>query len=331
MNTIGVDVDSTNLVCQIHRHGKPFPMATFTNDPLGHRRFIKWATKRQQPARVCMEATGVYSLMFSLTLHTADLIEVMVVNPKTIKHFATATLQRGKTDALDAAVILEYLERMPFQLWQPPADEILEIQHITRRVVQLTADLTCERNRHKTAKRLGAIGQVVANDTAVTMRHLERRIKQMEQASLALIETIPELSQQLELITTTTGIAKRTGSRILIELACLPVDMTAAQWVAYSGLDPRPYESGSSTCKPRRISKAGNRYLRNALFYPAMVASQHDKHVNAFYEHLLEKGKKPKQAIVAIMRKLLLAIWGMLKHGQPWDGNKFYQLSENTA
>lgn len=327
MNTIGVDVDSINLVCQIRRNGKDFPIATFSNDSAGHRRFIKWATKRGQSARVCMEATGVYSLPFALMLHTVELIDVMVVNPKAIKHFATANLQRGKTDALDAAVILEYLERMPFRLWQPPSDEVLEIKHITRRIVQLTVDLTRERNRHKAAKRLGAIGRVVANDTAVTMRHLERRIKQMEQASLELIETIPELNEQLKLITTATGIAKKTGPRILIELASLPDDMSGAQWVAHAGLDPRPYESGTSTHKPRRISKAGNRYLRDALFFPALVASQKDKHVKAFYEHLINKGKKPMQAIVAIMRKLLLAIWGMFKHQQPWDGNKFYKLT----
>lgn len=327
MNTIGVDVDSINLVCQIRRNGKDFPLATFSNDPAGHRQFIKWATKRRQPARVCMEATGVYSLPFALMLHTVELIEVMVVNPKAIKHFATANLQRGKTDALDAAVILEYLERMPFREWQPPSDEILEIQHITRRIVQLTGDLTRERNRHKAAKRLGALGRVVANDTAVTMRHLERRIQQMEQASLDLIESIPELNEQLSLVTTATGIAKKTGPRILIELAALPDDMSGAQWVAHAGLDPRPYESGVSTNKPRRITKAGNRYLRDALFFPALVASQKDKHVKAFYQHLLSKGKKPMQAIVAIMRKLLLAIWGMLKNQQPWDGNKFYRLT----
>ena len=327
MNTIGVDVDSVNLVCQIRRNGKDYPSATFSNDPVGHRRFVKWATKRGQPARVCMEATGVYSLPFALMLQTVALIEVMVVNPKAIKHFATANLQRGKTDALDAAVILEFLERMPFRRWQPPADDILEIQQITRRIVQLTADLTRERNRHKAAVRLGALGRVVANDTAVTMRHLERRIQQMEQASLELMEAIPELHTQLTLITTTTGIAKKTGPRILIELAALPDDMTAAQWVAHAGLDPRPYESGVSTNKPRRISKAGNRYLRDALFFPALVASQKDKHVKAYYQHLLQNGKKPMQAIVAIMRKLLLAIWGMLHHQQPWDGNKFYKLT----
>lgn len=327
MNTIGVDVDSKFLVCQIRRNGKTFPAATFSNDPAGHRKFIKWATKHHQPARVCMEATGVYSLPFALALHASQSIEVMVVNPKAIKHFATASLQRGKTDSLDAAVILEFLERMPFKPWQPPSDEVLEIQHISRRIVQLTADLSRERNRRHAALRLGNIGRVVANDTAVTMRHLQRRIDALEQTGLDLIESIPELKQKLDIITSTTGIAKKTGPRILIELVGLPQEMTGPQWVAYAGLDPRPHESGTSTSKPRRISKAGNRYLRNALYFPALVASRHDPNVKAFYQQLVNRGKKPIQAIVAVMRKLLLAIWGMFKNNTPWDGNKFYKIT----
>lgn len=327
MNTIGVDVDSKYLVCQIRRSGKNFPAAQFSNDPVGHRKFIKWATKHAKPARVCMEATGVYSLPFALALHTVPQIDVMVVNPKAIKHFATANLQRGKTDRLDAAVILEYLERMPFRCWQPPGDEILEIQHISRRIVQLNTELTRERNRHKAACRLGNFGRIVANDTAVNMRHLERRITLLEHSVLELIEAMPELSEKLTLLTSTTGIARKTGPRILAELATLPADMTGPQWVAHAGLDPRPYESGTSTNKPRRITKAGNRYLRDALFFPALVASQKDPHVKAFYEKLLNRGKKPLQAIIAIMRKLLLAIWGMLKNNEKWDGNKFYKIA----
>ncbi len=327
MNTIGVDVDSKNLVCCIRRNGKNYPQAIFSNDATGHRKFINWATKRGKSARVGMEATGVYSLPFALALHESKLIEVMVINPKAVKHFATAKLQRGKTDSLDALAILEYVERMPFRVWQPPSDKVMEIQHITRRIVQLNTELTRERNRHKAACRLGRIGKVVASDTAVNMRHLERRIAHLEQASVELIEQLPELNESLRIITSTTGIAHKTGPRILAELATLPDDMAGAQWVAHAGLDPRPYESGSSTNKPRRITKAGNRYLRDALYYPALVASQKDKHVRAYYQHLINNGKKPMQAIVAIMRKLLLAIWGMLKNGEEWNGNKFYKMA----
>ena len=327
MNYIGVDVDSKLLVClALDEMGKHNGSNTFNNSPSGFRKLIKWATRRNTNARVCMEATGVYSIPLALALHSEPLIETAVVNPRTIKKFAEARLQRGKTDALDAESIAEFLFRMPFRLWEPPAEEILELQLMTRRVVQLNAELTRERNRHAAAKRMGAVGRFVANDTAVNMRHIERRIETVEQECLSLIGDIPELDNKMKLIKTIPGIADKTGSRILAELSSLPPEMKAKQWVAYAGLDPRPHESGTTT-KPRRITKDGNKYLRNALYFPALVAYRNDPNINAFYTKLIERGKKPIQAIVAIMRKLLLTIWGMFKSNTPWDPNKFYKIA----
>lgn len=327
MNLIGIDVDSVNLVCRIRRDGKDYPEKTFSNDAAGHGKLIRWASRGGSQARVCMEATGVYSMPLALALHAAEGIEVMVVNPKVIKHFTTVTLQRGKTDSLDAGSILEFVQRMPFRAWQPPCEEVLELQHISRRIVQLNTELTRERNRHKQARRLGSWGRVVANDTKVNMNHLKRRIAHLEDAALKLVESVPVLAEKLALLVSATGIAAKTGPRILAEIMALPEDMQAEQWVAHAGLDPRAYESGTSTNKPRRISKAGNRYLRDALFFPAMVATRYDPNVKAYYEKLISRGKKPKQALVAVMRKLLLAIWGMFRHNAPWDGEKFYRMA----
>lgn len=87
-NNIGVDVDSKLRVCKIRRSGKDYPVAEFDNSPAGHRKFIRWATKHNKPARVVMEATGVYSVLFALALHQTQTIEGMVANPKVIKNFA---------------------------------------------------------------------------------------------------------------------------------------------------------------------------------------------------------------------------------------------------
>lgn len=329
MNYVGVDVDSTFLVCQINRDGKSNSSAQFDNTPAGYRKFAKWATRRGATARVCMEATGVYSLPFALALNIENDIEVSVVNPRAIKKYADSIMQRGKTDLMDAAVILDYAQRMDFKQWQAPSEETLEIKHICRRIVQLNVEHTREGNRNKAAKRLGSLGKVIAHDTELNMRYLLRRIDALEQTVLELIECTPELKNLLDLLCSTTGIARKTGPRILAELLTLPEDMSAKQWVAHAGLDPRPDESGSSTRK-RRVSKQGNKYLRNALYFPALVASRRDPNVKAFYEKLIAAGKKPMQALVAIMRKLLLSIWGMFQYGTEWDGNKFYSI-ENSA
>ena len=110
MNHIGVDVDAQYLVCKARFDDRDLSIRQFDNTAIGYRQFIKWATAKGAKARVCMEATGVYSRPFALALHSAADIEVSVVNPKAIKRFADASLQRGtKSRCLQA-------KRMP---WMP--------------------------------------------------------------------------------------------------------------------------------------------------------------------------------------------------------------------
>ena len=104
------------------------------------------------------------------------------------------------------------------------------------------------------------------------------------------------------------------------------VRLTARQWVAHAGLDPRHHDSATSIHKPARISRAGNRYLRAALFMPALVATQHDPNIRAFYHKLVDRGKTKMQAIVAVMRKLLHALHGMLHTDSDFVGEKFYVI-----
>ena len=93
-----------------------------------------------------------------------------------------------------------------------------------------------------------------------------------------------------------------------------------------AGLDPRHFTSGTSVAKRSRLSKAGNRYIRQALTMPALSAKSHDPHVRGFFEHLIALGKTPLQAVCAVMRKLLHAIHGMLAHDQAFDNTRFYAL-----
>jgi transposase len=331
VNAVGVDVDSEELVCVMQRAEERLPLATFANTAAGHKKFIRWATKGGRPAQVCLEATGIYSLEFALALHHAKNVAVMVVNPRAIKDFGRACMQRAKTDAVDAGGILEYLQRMPFTAWQPPAPEILELQAVNRRIVQLTTERTREKNRRHASEFAGASGDAIAHDIEVNIHHLERRIERMHDSGLQLVRGVPALATKLAHLVSTKGIGVSSAMRLLAELLVLPDDLAAPQWVAHAGLDPRPYESGTSVHRPRRITKVGNRHLRAALYMPALVAIQHEPNVKAFYNKLVSRGKKPMQAVVAVMRKLLHAIWGMLKHDQDFDGEKFFKMTATST
>jgi transposase len=155
-----------------------------------------------------------------------------------------------------------------------------------------------------------------------SIARLERDRKRLLRMARELVQQDAELTRRHALLLSTPGIAETSALQLLAELHSFGVEATARQWVAYAGLDPREHTSGSSVAKKPRISRKGNSNLRRALFMPALVAAQREPHLKAFYERLLARGKAKRQAQVAVMRKLLCAIFGMFKHNQPFDGSK---------
>jgi transposase len=323
---VGIDISADELVVAVERDGKSLPVSCFENDTMGHRKLIRWLTKSTRSVRVCLEATGVYGLDLSLALHRTKGIEVMVANPRAIKDFARAFLQRSKTDALDAAVILEFVKRMPFRVWQAPPVEIQQLRAISRRITALTKNMTMEKNRLHASDHSEELTKFTRDDIASHIEYLAQSIRRLGEEAVAMIRQSPELSREFDHLISVKGIAEASATQILAELAVLPGDMTSRQWVAHAGLDPRQHESGTSIHRPARVTKAGNKYLRSALYMPALVAVRHEPNVRAFYEKLLARGKKPLQAIVAVMRKLLHAIYGMFRHDRDFEGEKFFAM-----
>jgi transposase len=147
-----------------------------------------------------------------------------------------------------------------------------------------------------------------------------------------MVQADPVLRQRYQLLIGMPGIAKVSALQLLGELALLSPDMSVRQWVAQSGLDPVHHTSGSSVHKPSKISRAGNRHLRRILFLAALVASQHDTHMKGFYQSLLARHKAKMQALTALARKILHAIYGILKTGTPYEGAKLFpQLQLHTS
>ena len=321
----GIDVSAQTLQVALARLGHPLQQGTFANTPPGHRALLRWLTKGGASVRVGLEATGLYSRRIALVLQGHRRMEVMVINPKAIKHYAQAHLQRAKTDPLDARLIADYIQRMPFQPWQPPDESSVHLQALTRRIGQLKRDLAAEQCRRQAEGYRAAPTQLIAHDMQVHIRHLQRRIARLEQQAQALVETTPLLQTAYQRLRSIPGIGPTSALRLLAELAGLPADMKPPQWVAYAGLDPRPRQSGTALDAPRPISKTGNKHLRTALYMPALVAVRHDRHIQAFYDQRIAAGQKPKQALVAVMRKLLHTIWGVWNHDQDFDGEKFYR------
>jgi transposase len=221
-------------------------------------------------------------------------------------------------------VLREFAARMPFEVWRPPSASALKLVSVARRLEALTDMMAAEKNRLHAASLSEAIPAIIRHDILRSIQTQQRAIDRLTLAALEFIADDPELARRHQLLISIPGFGVTSAVHVLAELNLLPTGMDVRQWVAYAGLDPREYSSGTSVHKKVRISKAGNKHLRRALYMPALVAVQHQAQVRAYYEHVQARGKLKMQALVATMRKLLHAIYGMFKHDQLFDGQKLY-------
>jgi len=324
MAVCGMEVSAQELVVAMSGKKGEVLLQRFANTAAGHRALLSTLTRGGKRVRVCMEATGMYGLDVALQLSAQEEIELMVANPRAVRHFAKAAMQRSKNDQLDAVVLREFAARMEFQAWARPDENSLALWAIARRLEALTKERTAEKNRQHAAGVSQAIPECVRRSAARTLRFLERESKQLREEALRCIASDVRLRRRYELLRSVPGIGETSGIQILAELLLLPEDRDVRQWVAYAGLDPREYSSGISVRRYTRISKVGNRHLRCALYMPALVASRREPHLRGFYEALLARGKKKKQALMAVARKLLHAVFGMFRSDRPYDGARAY-------
>jgi len=290
------------------------------NTPQDHREIVK----RLRGTRVCMEWTGNFSLDLALALAHARDVEVMVVNPLAARSFAVALMNRSKTDPVDARILREFAQRMPFTPWQPPAPERLQLRALARRISSVVEMMIEEKNRLYAAESTQEL-EFIREDIKDSIQQHQERIKALEQKAADLINRHPQLQVAIARLVSLKGLALASAVRIYGELCVLPPGLTARQWVAHAGLDPRHHMSGKFEGQTR-ISKIGNKYLRAALYMPAHNAIRFEPHVAAFAEKLVNNGKKKLQAKVAVMRKLLHSIHAMLHYDVDFDGEKFYAL-----
>lgn len=322
----GIEVSAKTLLVALGRDGQEQPCQSFANTPEGHRALLGYLGCPGRVIRVCLESTGLYGLDLALALHGQLGMEVMVANPRSVRHFAQALMKRSKTDPLDARLLREYAARMPFRAWQPPSARSRQLCAVARHIHAVTELRTREKNRLHAASISPTTPAIVRRELQRSLQFQQRSLQRLTREALRIMAGDGQLQRRFELLQSTPGIGQTSALQILGELVLLGADFSVRQWVAYAGLDPREYQSGSSVHKKARISKVGSRHLRRALFMPALVAVHHDPHFGAYYQHLLAAAKPKMLALTAVMRKLLHTLYGMFKHDQPFAGHKVFAL-----
>ena len=290
---------------------------SFKNTPAGFRRLEKWLAQYAPANQVhaCVEATGIHHLALAIELNQI-LHTVSVVNPRRTKAFADSQLRRSKSDSVDARVIAEFCQAMQPDAWVIPSKKELEIKELARRQKSLTAMVSAEKNRLK-----DALSSSMKQSITRNIKQLEKEKEKVAAKLEQLIWADPVLRNRLELVVSIPGIGTATGLQLVAELGNIDWFSKARDLAAHAGLTPRSRQSGTSLNVRGGISKVGCSRLRALLYFPAMVAMKHNPIMIKFANRLTKAGKTRKQIIVAIMRKLIHCVFGVIKSNQPFNPN----------
>lgn len=117
------------------------------------------------------------------------------------------------------------------------------------------------------------------------------------------------------LLTTIEGIGPQTAARLVAELGD-PASFRSA--AAFVGVVPALRQSGKRTATRAGLTAIGHGPLRAKLWMPTLTAVRKNPWLRAYYERLRARGKLPKVALVAAMRKLLTAVYSVAKHRCPF-------------
>jgi transposase len=311
---LGIDVSKAKLDVYLLLAEAEVHQANFANDSQGFQKLAHWLKKRKAgQVHACLEATSVYSWDVAAFLDARQ-HRVSVVNPARIKAYARSQLQRNKTDKLDAAVIADFCRTQVPPLWTPPTEQEKRLLALLRHYDDLSESLQQARNRLGTTQ-----NETVVNHLQTQIDLLQQQMRDVQQYIEDHFDQHPELKRQRDLLTTIPGLGKLTASKLLAELHDIRHFDDVRQVVAFAGLNPKQRQSGRKQAGYTSISKTGSATLRAALYLPAVVAMRHNPILAAFAQRLRQRGLRGKAVVVAVMRKLLHLVFGILKSGNPFD------------
>lgn len=323
---VGIDVSKSNLDLVLLREDGSRESGRFENARKDFNRLHHFLKKRvKDTPHICLEATGHYGDEVALFLHETG-YTVSVVNPAQIKSYGESQLRRIKTDASDAALIADFCRTQQPAPWQPPMLEVRQLQAMLRHLEALTHMRQQEVNRLQA----GIDSQPVLEAVQAHIAFLDQQMNDLQSRIRQHFEQHPHLRQQRDLLTSIPGIGELTAARLLAELPHWSSFSSPNQVAAFAGLSPRQHLSGTSVRRRTRLSKRGSARLRTALYMPAISAKQHNPVLAAFAQRLLDAGKPKMAVLAAVMRKLLLLAFAILKSGRPFDPNYATRFVSST-
>jgi transposase len=303
----GVDVSAASLVIATYEEASLTEIAN-TPEAIG-----AWLINLPPGSVVAMEATGRYHQVLAHLAQAAGL-QVYVLNPQGLKHYARAVGLRAKTDRIDARLIARYVvhERQKLRPWVPPAPQAQALsQLLVRRHALVSA-------RQRLMQSLAELGALKA-EREVLLATFQRMIGAIELLISKELARTPELLALHRRLMSIVGIGPIVAAGLVAALTRLQFTRLES-FIAYTGLDPRPDDSGKRRGR-RHLTKHGPALLR-CLLYNAGMAASHSKLFGAHYAALLARGLATTEAILILGRKLARIAFALYRSGETFIPNK---------
>jgi transposase len=280
---------------------------------------------QQWPAGSCiaMESTGRYHLLLASLAYRAGLT-VYVLNPKDVRRYRESLGVRGKTDRLDADTIAQMLaerhSKGSWHGWTPGTAQQQELDAMLRRRATLAV------HRCAIVQTLEDVAEVAAQWHEAKLA-LDALMDALDQQILQRVQADERIAESYRRLHTITGIGPQTAALLANLLTRIPF-ANADAFVAFSGLDPRPNDSGPRRGR-RRITKRGPPQMRRLIFLAAQAAAR-SKVLRPLYEAIRARGFSTTQALVILARKLLRVAFSIYKTGQSFDASRLLPRAMNA-
>lgn len=319
-SVLGVDISKAKFdVALLNDEGK-YRCKVFANSRAGFAALEQWLHAHLPQGlaslHVCLEATGSYHEPLALHLHDQG-VRLSVVNPMRVKRFMELEGARNKTDQGDAKSLARFCRMTTPEPWEAPTPGVRVLQALVARLDAL------QQMHQSEANRLAVAHTAVQPSLLEVLATLDKAIAEVKAQIRQTIDDDPDLRQRAALLHSIPGLGERTIPQLLAYIGRPQRFNSVKALSAYASLSPLVRQSGSSLNQRSGTHPQGHRQLKRALYFPAMVAAQHNPLIAAFWQRLKAQNKPGKVIVVACMHKLLAIIYGVLKSNTPFDATRF--------
>ena len=302
----GIDVGKSRL----DAHVLPLDQSrSFANDKCGRRALRNWLLKLGV-VRAVFEPTARYHRQLHQCLFAAG-IDTVLANPLRSRRFAEALGHLAKNDRVDALMLATYGQLDNLRAVPPKAENLRDLSDL----VALRRKLVEQREALRKLRR--EVGCAAAREVGATaLEDLSARILDLDGRIRTCLAADEGLARRAAIVQSVPGCGPGCAAGLCADMPELGT-ISRRQAAALLGVAPYDNESGGSA--GRRRIRGGRRYPRNLLYMAAVGASRCNPACKALYDRLVAKGRKPKVAFVAVMRKLVTLLNALLRDDRTWQ------------